>query len=196
MTNPHGPEGGSESAYPQVSELLGWCPSGEFKSPSDTSRDVHEIVPKRSRITGRVMWTHRFFVVPGAFEPRDRPGEGVRRWRSRYCASHLCKQDMPARRLVAVAQACGVFRGRSAAEVCHSRGGGSTCSVGSGRASGGSEGLPGWVATLCVLALRGWMPWSRRNRRMALRFATKMMTALSRVCATRPCGRRSWARSS
>ena len=55
--------------------------------------------------------------------------------------------------------------------------------------------LTGWVVALCVPALRGWMPWSRRNRRMALRFATKMMTALSRVCATRPCGRRSWGLS-
>ena len=33
MTNLHSPEGGSQGAYPQVSELKGWCPSGEFKSP-------------------------------------------------------------------------------------------------------------------------------------------------------------------
>jgi hypothetical protein len=33
MTNLHSPEGGSQGMYPQVSELMGWCPSGEFKSP-------------------------------------------------------------------------------------------------------------------------------------------------------------------
>lgn len=33
MTNAHSLEGTQKGAFSQVSELMGWCPSGEFKSP-------------------------------------------------------------------------------------------------------------------------------------------------------------------
>lgn len=78
-------------------------------------------------------------------------------WQVRCCTFHLQKHDMPARRLVAVAQACGAFRGWSTAGMRHSRGGALACPVGSGSGRGGSVGWPFWGAVRGVLILRGWI---------------------------------------